>query len=230
MVRRQSPIDAYMQPFCDRVNMCEHWNGRMDELYSRGRLATRMLRDVIFEADAWFLTITKGYDYYHGFSAWTAPETESVDHTIHPYCYYRELAEKDQKRRRAGMLAYMNAPVNRTDQCSCEWDPATKTASQWRRRTHGPLAGFYAGLAISRRCLVTYSESKAVIGSSESRTAAIPLPPAAEVVRVEQVDHDGSSRQLVYAPVQTSDGPGLELYIEDAAGRVMHTVIRYRFP
>ena len=114
MVRRQSPIDAYMQPFCDRVNLCEHWNGRNDELYKRGRLATRMLRDVIFEMDAWFLTITKGYEYYHGLSAWIAPEIESVDHTIHPYLYYRELAEKDQKRRRAGMLCYMNDSVDLT--------------------------------------------------------------------------------------------------------------------
>ena len=227
MVRRQSPIDAYMQPFCDRANMCEHWNGRMDELYTRGRLATRMLRDVIFEADAWFLTITKGYDYYHGFSAWTAPETESVDHTIHPYCNYRELADKDQKRRRSGMLAYMNAPVNRTDRCSCEWDPATTSAVQWRKRTHGPLAGFYAGLAISKRCLVTYSESKAVIGSSESRTAAIPLPPKSKVTKAEQLLHDGSTRPLESAPADTPDGPGIELHIEDAAGDVMHTVIHY---
>ena len=228
MVRRQSPMDAYMQPFCDRANMCEHWNGRMDELYTRGRIATRMLRDVIFEADAWFLTITKGYDYYHGLSAWTAPETESVDHTIHPYCYYRELADKDQKRRRAGMLAYTNAPVNRTDECRCEWDPATKNAIQWRKRTHGPLAGFYAGLAISKRCLVTYGETKAVIGSSESRTATIPLPPGAELTRVEQICHDGSSRSLASTPAHTPDGPGVELYIEDAAGDVMHTVVHYR--
>jgi hypothetical protein len=227
MVRRQSPMDAYMQPFCDRANMCEHWNGRMDEVYARGRIATRMLRDVIFEADAWFLTITKGYDYYHGFSAWTAPETESVDHTIHPYCTYRELADKDQRRRRAGMLAYMNAPANRTDLCRCEWDPATKQAVQWRKRTHGKLSGFYAGLALSKRCLVTYSESKAVIGSSESRMARVPLPPGATVTGVEQLLHDGTTRPLDSAAVSTPDGPGLELHVEDAAGEVMHTVIHY---
>ena len=227
MVRRQSPLDAYMQPFCDRANLCEHWNGWMDPLYERGRIATRILRDVIFEADAWFLTITKGYEYYHGMSAWSAPETESVDHTIHPYCYYRELADKDQKRRRSGMQCTMNAPFNRTDLCRCEWDEATKTAVQWRKRTHGKLDGFYAALAISKRCLVTYSETKAVIGSSESRTARVPLPPGAEVTKVEQVLHDGATRPWEATPCETLDGPGVDLYVEDAAGDVMHTVIHY---
>ncbi len=228
MVRRQSPIDAYMQPYCDRANLCEHWNGRNDELYKRGRLATRMLRDVIFEMDAWFLTITKGYEFYHGLSAWTAPETESVDHTIHPYTSYRELSDKDQRRRRAGMLCYMNAPFNRTDLCRCEWDEASKEALQWRKRTQGPLDGFYAALAISKRCLVTYSEVKAVIGASESRIADVPLPPGAEVVAVRQVFHDDSSHPLEFQPLETRDGAGLRLHVADAAGEVMHTVIDYR--
>ncbi|MFH0963347.1 MAG: hypothetical protein V2A58_04975 [Planctomycetota bacterium] len=229
MVRRQSPIDAYMQPFCDRANLCEHWNGWTDDWYRRGRIATRMLRDVIFETDAWFVTITKGYEYYHGMTAWNAPETESVDHTIHPYLSYRELREKDQRRRRSGMQAYMNAPFNRTDLCRCEWDAATKEAEQWRKRTCGKLAGFYAALALSKRCLVTYSETKAVIASSESRFAKVPLPRGAKVERVEQLLHDGSTRPLGWTPVETADGAGAEVRVADAATEVMHTVIRYRF-
>ena len=62
---------------------------------------------------------------------------------------------------------------------------------QWRKRTTGKLAGFYAALAIGKRTLVSYSTTEARLATSITRTVEFPLPSAAQVQKVEMVPHEG---------------------------------------
>ena len=88
----------------------------------------------------------------------------------------------------------------------------------------------YAALALSRRCAITYSETEARIGTTETRYVQVPLPPGAVLKAVEMVTHGGKTRPRRSAMVQTADGPGLEIYVEDCAGQALYYRIRYDLP
>ncbi len=225
LVRRQSPAEPCFQPFYDNANLCEHWTPTMLPSYRRGRIATRLLHDVIFTTDAWFVTLTKAYEYYMNMCVWNVPEIESVEHAIHPYMYWRPLQERDFRRRRAGLQVYMNAPVNVTDRC---WmDLAGERPIGWRIYTHGPLKGFYAALILSPRAFVTYSTTQALAAATEERLAEIPLPPGVDLVGVERVLHDGNVERHDYELYKRGHGPAIRMRIPDSAGDVSHVRIRY---
>ncbi len=101
----------YLQPWADTDMLCEEWNGYTDNWYRRGQIATRTMSGLLFVTDAWFVTLTKGYEYYMGMMAWNYPQTNAVGHAIHPYTHYRELQEKDFKRRNAGSYTVINQKV-----------------------------------------------------------------------------------------------------------------------
>jgi len=225
LVRRQSPAEPCFQPYYDQVNLCEHWKPQMTDCYKRGRIATRLLRDVFFTTDAWFVTRTKGYEYYMNMAVWNAPEIESVNHAIHPYMHHVPLTEKDYHRRYAGLQVYMNAPVNISDRCQVEWECDELRAS--RRYTRGPLSGFYAALALSPRCLVTYSPNQALIAATEARRARVPLPPQARVISVQQVLHSGDERPHDYQIVPTDEGQELNTQVPDSASDIAYLRVRY---
>ncbi|MCK5380415.1 MAG: hypothetical protein KAJ81_03025 [Candidatus Latescibacteria bacterium] len=227
MVSKVGAGDCYMQPWADVDYLCEEWNGYTANWYRRSRIATRLMHDTLFITDPYFVTITKGYEFYMGMLSWQTPATSSVEHAIHPYMYHRELGEKDYRRRRAGFQVYFNAPANITDQCSVELGPEGEP-SQRRKYTQGPLAGFYAGLAISSRCFVTYSEEEARIASSETRRARIPLPPKAEVIAVERVPHEGKISPHDFDLVHTEEGDFVNMRVADSGGEAMYFRIRYR--
>ncbi len=125
------------------------------------------------------------------------------------------------------MHAYMNAHQWISDERRVELTPEGHFAAAWRQRAEGPLAGFYAALAISPRSLVTYSETQALIAASESRMADIPLPPGARLDAVERLTHDGRAEPHPYDPA----GPHtIRLHIEDAAGGTFLLRIRYALP
>lgn len=226
-VWKVSIADPYMQPWADVDNLCEEWNGYTDNWYRRGRIATRTVPDMMFHTDAWFVTLTKGYEYYMGLSSWIIPETESVRHTIHPYMHYRELQDKDFKRRKSGFHTYLNAPVRRGDVSFVDWTP-DRDAVQWRKHGSGKLAGFYAGLAIGKRTLVTFSETEARIATSVSRTVEFPLPPGARVERVEMVPHDGDAVPREHEMVRTSEGVGIRMHIEDCGEAALFYRVAYK--
>jgi len=71
------------------------------------------------------------------------------------------------------------------------------------------------------------ASGEAVPSKADGVKGAITLPPGANVTKVEQLLHDGTTRPLESAPANTPDAPGLDLYIADAATDVMHTVIHY---
>ena len=228
MVSKVAFADCYMQPCADMNLLCEEWNGHTTNWYRRGRIATRLLRDVIFCTDPYFVTMTKSYEYHMGMGAWNYPATSTVRHSVHPYTYYREFQEKAYRRRRAGFQAYLNAPFNATDRCHVSWDG--DFATQWRKRTRGVLAGWFAAKAISQRCLVTYSETQAVVVASESRTARVPVPPGARVTGVEMVPHDGEPRPWDHRLAESAEGAEVEMFVEDCGKEAMCYRIRYELP
>lgn len=99
--------------------------------------------------------------------------------------------------------------------------------TQRRRYTQGPLKGFYAGLAISPRCLVTYSEEEARIASSETRRALIPLPPKAEGIGAEKVTHEGDVSPHDFDLMHTEEA-FVNMRVEDCGGEAICFCIRYR--
>ncbi|MBI4379402.1 MAG: hypothetical protein HY578_09930 [Nitrospinae bacterium] len=225
MVSKSGFADCYMQPWADADILCEEWNGNTAAWYRRGQIVTRTVRDTIFETDPWFVTLTKGYEYYMCMLVWGYPETNAVKHAIHPYIYYRELKEKDYRRRRAGFQVYLNAPINITDICQVEWNNGDPII--WRKRTQGVLNGWYAALAISKRCFVTYSKNQALIASSETRKALIPIPPDTRIIKMEKISHDGKITPWEYSLVKKDNDIYVEARIEDCGYDTMYSRIRY---
>jgi len=204
----------YMQPYSDLCILAEEWNGWTNTWYSRGRIASRLLTDTIRMTDPYFLTITKSYEYYMGMAVWNVIEDPIVRHAIHPYTYYRELDDKDFKRRRSGVEVQRIAPINITDEIHVE--PRDEDdVEMWRKRTQGPLKGWYASLAFGKRCFATYSKTEARVGASQTRMIDLPLPPGAHVNIVEMVPHEGAPVNWETETVETCDGAGLRLQAPD---------------
>lgn len=216
---------SYMQPYADVALLAEEWNGWTDTWYKRGRLATRMQKNMLYIMDPFFLTITKSYEYYMAMAVWIMMEDPIVKHAIHPYQYFRELADKDFRRRRAGVQTQLNAPLNITDECRVE--PVENGVRLWRKRTQGPLAGWYASMAFGKRCFATYSETEARIATSETRTIDLPLPPGAKLRSVEMVPHEGGPEKWDYEEVMTTEGPGVHIYVEDCGQNALYYRLKY---
>ena len=216
---------SYMQPYADVALLAEEWNGWTDTWYRRGRLATRLLGDMLYLMDPYFLTITKSYEYYMGMAVWVMMEDPIVKHAIHPYLYFRELKEKDFRRRRAGVQVQLNAPLNITDECRVE--PVENGVRIWRKRTQGPLAGWYASMAFGKRCFATFSEKEARVAASETRTIELPLPPGAVLKDVQMLPHENEPEDWAFEQVVTNKGPGLRLRVEDCGKKALYYRVRY---
>lgn len=227
IVRRQSACDCYMQPFADNVNCCEDWHSTSEHWYRRAQIVTRLMPQVHLSVDAWFVTLTKNSEYYMAVSVWNVPEAESVTHAIHPYMYHRPLREKEYRRRRAGMQVYNNAPVKISHECRVSWHP-DQTIEAWRKYTDGPLEGFYAALALSRKSFVTYNTAQALIACSESRIVRVPLPTNARITAVEMVEHDGAIHPWQYTTIDGLEHPTIEMHLQDCGFEPMYYRIRYR--
>ena len=230
LVSKSAFADPFMQPWADVNLLCEEWTAYTHNWYRRGRIVSRTIRDVIMRIDPWFVSLTKGNEYYMSGLAWTVPETFAVQHAIHPYIYYRKYGEKDLKRRCAGFRTYMNAPYNITDISHVDWNPSTQEADIWRKKTYGKLSGWYAAMAVSKRCFVTYSETEARIAASESRFAVIPLPPDSRIKSVEIVPHRGNAAVWDYRLIDQENGQAVEMFIEDCGIEAMYYRISYELP
>lgn len=227
MVQKAAIADCYMQSYADEVYCNEHWKPDTNDWYRRGQIVTRTMSDVIFATCGWFVTMTKSYEYYMSMLVWGVPDTFSVRHAIHPYMCHRPLQDKYYRRRLSGVQVYMNAPVNITNQCRVTWHN-DGTLEAWRKYTRGRLKGFYAALALSRRCFVTYNENQALIGSSETRLVRIPLPRGTRLISVEKISHSKKSTPHKYKILSESRNGSLEMYVGDCAGDTMYYRIKYR--
>jgi hypothetical protein len=226
LVRRISAGACYLQPYVDQIEMMEHWMSGTAEWYKRGQIITRATQDMLFGTDPYFVTQTKGHEYWMAMMVWNIPEYGGLDKVIHPYTHWRDLPEKDRRRRTAGIQVYLNAPMNRTDVCRVTWEHG-EMKEVWRLRSGGPLKGFYAALAISPRCFVTYSEGCARIGSSESRHARIPIPQGAEVKKVVRVLHEGGEQAVGFERRGSQENAALWIKVADCGYETLYTEIRY---
>ena len=222
LVRRQSPGDTYLQPFYDQMNMCEEWNGHTRAWYQRAQVGTRLMRDCLYHVDAWWVTLSKLAEYYFTMGIFCPPEIESVTHAIHPYWTYREMREKDYRRIRAGVQTYLHAPAHRTDDVRVTYR-GLDDLEIWRKRTRGPLAGWYAAKIFDRHSFVAYNETGARITASHERRVTVPMPPGANVTAVRAIPHDGEP--MPYDHEATSEG--IRLWIPDSSGDVMQVAIDY---
>ena len=224
MVTKVAALDCTMQPTFDAMQISEDWTHSMEHWYRRSRLAARVLRNTLIWVDPWFVTRSKGDEYHMGMLAWTLPETQWLEHA--PHCYYPRwclVDEKRLRRRKAGFHAYLNARPEPADVSQIDW--SVDEVHICRRKTSGPLAGFYGGLALSPRCFVTYNESEARIASSEARLDWIPLPPGATLRSVTRLCHDGREEPCEHVPDQANNR--LQIAIEDCGGEVLNYRIRY---
>jgi len=226
LVRRQSPGDPYMQPYYDIANMCEEWNGHTRAWYRRAHIGTRVLQDCLLHVDAWWVTLTKLTEYYFALAVICPPEIESVEHAIHPYCYHRDMREKDYHRIRGGVQTYLNAPCHRSDQCRLNYREPNDL-EVWRKRTQGPLAGWYAAIALHKRAFVTYSQTEARICASQERRVTVPLPPGAKLKLVQAKPHDGQPFDYKYELTQQLGQPAIRLWVPDSGGQVMYISVHY---
>jgi hypothetical protein len=224
LVTKVACIDCYMQPTFDAMQISEDWTHSMEHWYRRTQLATRLLRNTLIYTDPWFVTRTKWSEYYLPYLVCNIPECQAATHTTH--CYYpswRPLAEKHYRRRKSGYQLYLHARQQPGDEMHLTWRDGEVEAS--RRRSSGPLAGWYAALALGRSGTVTYSATQALAAVSETRTAWIPLPPKAELKGVTRVLHDGAETDYPY--VYDEGKHRVELYLEDSGADVLYYRIRY---
>lgn len=225
LVTKVAALDCYMQPWFDAMQIAEDWTHNMQHWYRRSQLATHVLKNTLVWIDAWFLTRTKGDEYNMGMLAWSRPETDTwLEHA--PHCYYpswRKLEEKRFRRQKAGYHVYLNSPPHPSDECRLTWN--YEKLEIYRRKTTGPLAGWYGGLALSPRCFVTYNENQALVTASENRLDFIPLPPQAHYVGVTKVLHTGHeiNCEHTFDPATNS----VYLYIEDCGKDVFYYRVKY---
>jgi hypothetical protein len=227
MVSKYNALDPYMQPTFDITEICEDFTPTTDFWWRRGQLITRLLRNRLMWTSAWFVTRTKANEYFTSMSAWGIPETMAVTHTTHPYYpQWRPLHELHYRRRKSGIQVYLNAPQESTDVCHVK--VSADTFDVYRKKSAGPLDGWYAALALSRRCWVTYSEQEARVGSTESYTTWVPLPPSATLQQVTRVLHNGSEEPCEHEadPLENR----VQLYVEDCGGDAMYYRIKYTLP
>ena len=224
LVTKIACVDCYMQPTFDAMQMSEDWTPTMEFWYRRAQIATRLIGNAILYTDPFFVTRTKWSEYYTSFLTVSQPECQAARHTAHiRFPRWMPLEEKHYRRRKTGYHVYLNARPHPSDEMRLTWTPSSYEA--WRRRTQGPLAGWYAALAIGRKGIVSYSETQALLGASETRTDWVPLPPSAKVESVTRVLHDGGEEAYEY--LLDEAGNRLRLYIEDSAKGVLYYRIRY---
>ena len=224
MVTKVAVLDCYMQLTYDMMQICEDWTHNMQYWYRRTQLATRLIKNRRFWIDPWFCTRTKWNEYFMSLMALCVPETQAVEHTTH--CYYpswQPLTEKLQRRRRAGLHVALHSPPEPSDESRLIWD--YDNLEVYRRKTTGPLAGWYAALALSPKCFVTYDQTQALIASTENRLDWVPLPPKARLGKVSRLLHDGSEHDYEY--VLDEQDNRLQLYIEDCGKDVFYYRITY---
>jgi hypothetical protein len=227
-VNKSGLTDPYMQPFADVALISEDWNGSSSAWYLRSRISMRLLSDLAFITAPYFLTITKSYEYFMGMAVWNILQDPIVKHAIHPYQHFRELSEKDFRRRFAGVRVKSIAPINITDKIHVDLnDKSPGGVEMWRKRTYGPLKDWYASLAFGKRCFAAYSEREVRIAASETRRIDSPLPPGAKIESVTMVPHEGKAKAWPYDNVETADGPGIRLRITDCGREACYFSIAY---
>ena len=121
----------------------------------------------------------------------------------------------------------MNAPCNRSDECHVDCRQG-RPLEIWRKRTRGPLAGWYASIALHKRAFVTYSETEARICASQQRRVTAPIPPGATIQSVQAVPHgDNEPFDYEHETVPHDGGHAIRLWVPDSGGEIMYISVKY---
>ena len=225
LVTKISCADCYMQPTYDAMQMCEDWTPTMGPWYRRAQIATRLVRNTLLYTDPWFVTRTKWSEFYMSFLVVSIPECQGATHTTHVrFPRWMVLEERHFRRRKTGYHVYLHGRPEPSDEMRLTWTPDSYEA--YRRRTTGPLAGWYAALALAPKAVVSYSETQALVGSAEDRLAWVPLPPGAKLGSVTRVLHDGAEEPYDYEYDEAANK--VQLYLEDCGRDVFLYRIAYR--
>ena len=225
MVTKIACADCYMQPTFDAMQISEDWTATMEHWYRRAQIASRLISNNLIYTDPFFVTRTKWSEYYTSYLTVSMPECQGATHTAHVrFPRWMPLEEKHYRRRKAGYHVYLNARPLPSDETRLTWTPDHYKA--YRRRTTGNLAGWYASLALARKTIVSYSETQALICSSETSTVWVPLPPHAQLQSVTRVTHEGAEDEYEY--VFDTAGNRVRLYVEDSGGDVFYYRLQYK--
>ena len=193
------------------------------------RMLTRMFPHVQLNIADYHTTRTKAYDLWPLGAAIGRPQIDNPwAFTTSSLIGWIEHGEDYQRRLRAMLAAYANAPVTPDTinlPANVVGDGSRMDVYGGRKRTQGPLAGFYSALSFGSRTIATYSETKAVLMSNISRVVTAPLPPNAKLKEVVAIAHDATATETPH-DYQHRDS-GLEIYIPDAAGDTKLIEIRY---
>lgn len=195
-----SGAEPYLQKYAPSQRLNDLFD--TDELsswYKRAYLVNKMLPGVIIDVDGWPSCRKKSTEY------WMVSPTFGAPVTYHAYGFdsKEKLTDQDYNRLKAAWWVYNNSPV--TNDMDIHIDPDNNVF--YRKYTKGSLKGFYSALSIMNRCLVTYSESCAMLASICDMPVEIPLPQG----------------QLIKKVVKLSKG--IEQFVEYVYYNETHTIL-----
>ena len=193
------------------------------------RLITSLYPDYQLHVASYCTTRTKSLTVWPLSTALGRPEIDNPRAFSNPHLNadWIELDEAYRRRLAAVLYAYANSPRTADTvnvPVRVEGEGLRLEVQAARKRTAGPLAGFYGALSRGSRIVVTYSESRAVVAATQSKTVTLPLPPGTAPESVVGVCHDGTETPHEYR----MEAAGVTLHAPDAAGDVKVVEVRYR--
>ena len=191
------------------------------------RLLTRLFPHAQLNIADYHTTRTKAYDLWPLSVAIGRPQVDNPwAFTTSSMVGWIEHTRDYQRRLRAMLAAYANAPVTPDTinlPAKVVGEGPRMDVYAGRKRTTGPLAGFYSALSFGSRTVATFSDTKAVLMSNTNRLVTVPLPPSVKLKDVVAIDHRGKASVYDYRQRDA----GLEVYVPDAAGEIKLVEIRY---
>jgi len=195
------------------------------------RLITNLYPTYQLHLASYCMTRTKSLTFWPLSTAVGRPEVDSPRAFSNPHLneHWIELDDLYKRRLAAVLAAYANSPRTADTvnvPAKVEGEGLRLDVFAGRKRTEGPLAGFYSALSLGSRTIVTYSEKKAVLMSTLDKTVHLPLPPDAVVEKVLAVSHDGGEEDHEYTELPEA----IKVHVPDAAGETKMIELRYHLP
>lgn len=184
--------DPVLQETADLFWVNESWGESCDNWHRMARAVSRCLPGTLLAVNPYILSHTKHAEFATVMPAYSVPAAMPLNH-IHTHGHSKQwqpMTPENLRRWAASWRVYANAPMHADQPRQVDLDGDRLTA--WRKHARGPLAGFYAALALGRRALVTYSEREARVMACDYVVVDVPLPPGAVVSAVEAVAGDGA--------------------------------------
>ena len=193
------------------------------------RMITNLYPTLQLHIASYCTTRTKSLTVWPLSTALGRPEVDNPRAFTHPLLLkdWIEVDEFYKRRMSAVLAAYANSP--RTSDtvnvpARVEGEGLRLEVYLGRKRTEGPLAGFYGALSLGSRTVVTYSETKAVLASTQAKTVSMPLPPGATIHSVVALTHDGEAVPHDHALLANGL---IKLHVPDAASDIKLVEIQY---